>query len=750
MAGRYPSSPGEAIPTVEAAMPSGNDYLSVRANPNDFGAQVGDAIHNLGMTGENVAEQFAQRAATAYAQDDIAHKVVPQTSDIEASYRGLKGKDAIAGHQEYVDKLMKVRQDSLDSAPNAATRAIMSDFMTHHITQTLDTMNRHLVDQESIYREQSHAAFLQTMALQDKNAYNNPKLSEQINNAALAAIKHKNDQDGGTPEMFQADWNKFKSASVSGQIEAAVGNNDFHSAQRILQENKGLLSGQEELKYSKMLEPELDKGYASQAVSNMLAGVGMPPHYNQAKQEYEPLINKVASETGVNPNFLRGTASIETNFGANLGTRGNIGQLNPKEYQFNSKEDEVRGMAMKVAEAQQVAQKTLGREPSFWETYLCYQQGAAGGKAILENANDPNIRAVDVIRKFYKSDKIAESAITGNGGNVTMNCQQYMDFIKDKATFHYQQAAVSQPQGQQANVTLQQTGSPIERFQKISDWAENYGRDNIENSGATDAQKQAMHTELDRRISQSQKEAKFYEAAIKDKVNQYASDHTLTSTSDIPAADLQKISEIPDAVKHLDKMIDYNQKHPKGIADRDASNYGNDFIQSYQGVLSGDIDNEKNLYGKDLTPQGFALLKQEIDAKSDPSNAAIARMKSAILKVAQNGITGGISDPYDYAGQKSLQEWTALFTDTYNKGIQSGKKPIELLDPKSKDYIGATLQQPFYANKKLKDLFMQTETNRAIAEAENPPPPPPSKRKFFGNFERYVGIGNEYFQRHKQ
>lgn len=56
--------------------------------------------------------------------------------------------------------------------------------------------------------------------------------------------------------------------------------------------------------------------------------------------------------------------------------------------------------------------KALGRAPTPSELYLTHQQGPAGGPALL--AGDPNEPAWKAIRPYYKSDRMAQLAISGN------------------------------------------------------------------------------------------------------------------------------------------------------------------------------------------------------------------------------------------------------------------------------------------------------------------------------------------------
>src|SRR5262245_51574485 len=55
--------------------------------------------------------------------------------------------------------------------------------------------------------------------------------------------------------------------------------------------------------------------------------------------------------------------------------------------------------------------RSLGREPSAGELYLAHQQGPAGAPALLAGGDTP---AWQVIRPYYRSDRLAQQAITGN------------------------------------------------------------------------------------------------------------------------------------------------------------------------------------------------------------------------------------------------------------------------------------------------------------------------------------------------
>lgn len=112
-------------------------------------------------------------------------------------------------------------------------------------------------------------------------------------------------------------------------------------------------------------------------------------------------------ESGGNPN-------------ATTGSNRGLGQFGPaEEAQFGLNDQNRTDPNAQAAAVQReaalhsgVLSKALGRDPTPGEMYLTHQQGIAGGPALL--TADPSQPAWQVIRPFYKSDAIAQKAITGN------------------------------------------------------------------------------------------------------------------------------------------------------------------------------------------------------------------------------------------------------------------------------------------------------------------------------------------------
>ena len=101
------------------------------------------------------------------------------------------------------------------------------------------------------------------------------------------------------------------------------------------------------------------------------------------------------------------------------GSNRGLGQFGPAEeaqYGINdqNRTDPAAQAAAVQRERAQYApslQKALGRDPHAGEDYLVHQQGQAGGPALLTGGDMP---AWQAIRPFYKSDAMAQKAISGN------------------------------------------------------------------------------------------------------------------------------------------------------------------------------------------------------------------------------------------------------------------------------------------------------------------------------------------------
>jgi|SRR5882672_1622086 len=112
-------------------------------------------------------------------------------------------------------------------------------------------------------------------------------------------------------------------------------------------------------------------------------------------------------ESGGNPNSVTGSNRGLGQFGPQEEARYGITDANRGSY-----DAQAAAVAREAAEHSAVLQRALGRPPTAGEMYLAHQQGQAGGPALLTAS--PDQPAWMAIRPYYKSDAIAQKAISGN------------------------------------------------------------------------------------------------------------------------------------------------------------------------------------------------------------------------------------------------------------------------------------------------------------------------------------------------
>jgi hypothetical protein len=146
---------------------------------------------------------------------------------------------------------------------------------------------------------------------------------------------------------------------------------------------------------------------------------GSQPDEPQAKPDAQP---QEPPAPGVDTGgYVRRLFQIESGGNPNAVTGSNrgLGQFGPTEEHMYGLNDANRHLPEAQASAVMLERahndptltRVLGREPTHAEHYLAHQQGLAGATALLGNPDTP---AWQAIRPYYRSDAIAQRAITGN------------------------------------------------------------------------------------------------------------------------------------------------------------------------------------------------------------------------------------------------------------------------------------------------------------------------------------------------
>jgi hypothetical protein len=134
-------------------------------------------------------------------------------------------------------------------------------------------------------------------------------------------------------------------------------------------------------------------------------------------------IEKVAAETGTDPNLLKVAASIESSGDPKqkTGSYQGLFQLSKAEFgmhgggDINNPEDNARAFVGVLNRNKEQLTQALGREPSPQELYLSHNQGVAGTLAHLKNPDQPAWKTMlDTPEGQQKGEAWAKAAVKGN------------------------------------------------------------------------------------------------------------------------------------------------------------------------------------------------------------------------------------------------------------------------------------------------------------------------------------------------
>lgn len=706
-----PDSPYNPAPTAAPETSSGNDYLNVRSDPNAFGAQIGNAEQEAGQKGQEVADKgmdYATKVATmateAKTNDVIANQWGPAVADLSGKYRQLQGKDAIDGYQPYVDSLQKLRTQYIGQATSPLEQNLLGNYMTRHLSAELDSAKRWQDTQLTSYEDQSAEGFVKE---QGSIATTNYTDANMVNGAksAMEAMILKHGLDRGLPmEAIKENQQNAWGQTAASIVSRAVANHDVEYANNFYGEHKDSIPGHQQLEIDKMLSSETMQATGSKNAQALLSGLP-PPGISPTVQAARSATADAANAVGIDPNHALTILKIETSDGQNLGKRGDIGQTG----KGGTLEDQAQHLAEEAKKSKDVADNALGRDSQPWEQYVCYQQGAGGGPALLKA--DPNAKAVDVLSPLYSSPQKALSAVKGNGGNATMSAGQFLDFIKQKYTEEAQRAAIAPLPADTSTVlganpkpavAMQPGATPVQSLMEM----DKVYPDAIQRANAIPNmyEREATLKSLEQQHSVYQQAAGAWKTQFVNKAQTLAMDPGFTSTDQIPPDMRSALADNPITMQYLETRANYNLEHGAGTVTKDQREYGPGFYDAFKAVHApadspdriSDITQLQSRVGPkgDLTIAGYDKLAKELQNKGTPEGEAEGMMKKQFFANAKGQISGAdeglhIKDP---KGDEIFLKFMAHALPAYEKGKSEGKSPAQLLSPDSPDYIGKSIE----------------------------------------------------------
>jgi hypothetical protein len=141
------------VPTdyVQNVMPQGRlEPERLDVNPNEFGAQVGQAVERLGATAEQAGNMLAQHAVerqkllnAANVDDVYANQFDPAFRQKYMDFLKLKGKDAEAAFPQFQQEMHDLLTETAQSLPNQMQQHTFNEVARRRMMSDLDGMARH-------------------------------------------------------------------------------------------------------------------------------------------------------------------------------------------------------------------------------------------------------------------------------------------------------------------------------------------------------------------------------------------------------------------------------------------------------------------------------------------------------------------------------------------------------------------------------------------------------------------------------
>lgn len=732
--------PEGSVPSISPSAEGPGQRIRAEASPGDFGAQVGQAKEGYGgaVTGAGIAvneevDKYHRMAVEAKANEAIVNKWAPAASQLRQQYDSLRGQDKIGGYDNYIKALQGGANKFIEDASGPYEKQIRSQWVTRHISNEIDGAKREQVQAIQQFEDNAHADKLLLHQKEMVENYQDPVVVQQNQQMMDAQIlKHGIDQ-GADPSdlahavMIQQQQKSARGQAAVGMVGKAVQDGNIDTATKLYSENKKDIPGHDQISIDETLRVASVNQTSENNSAAILTGLPLPNGVGRPPIQIQIAVVRAADSAGVDGNQALTIARIESSYGQNVGKRGDIGQTGKP----GNLEEQSANMAAAIKDAESKSMIALGRKPESWETYVTYQQGAGGGPALFKASSDnPNARAIDVLKPLYKSPVDAINAITNNGGNVTMTSGQFLDFIKQKysknedaarcevpgsiaKTFSADQPELTVPQEATISLAnamaaqhetygpaLQKGSNPKEdlvNFDKI--YAPAIAQANLITN--VDEREGTIRA-LNKRREVYSTAAAAYGTVLNDQLEKTLKDPKFTDAGQLPP---ELASQLTDKqLNYVDRVAEQHLAGATGIATKDMKEYGPGMFGLMRDINSGAIKNPQELLdhlpdpknGKpgDITLAGYKQLVTQFS--HDPDSKSDQEMQTQAFKVIKRQLSGedealGIKDT------KGEELFSRALPKLF-RAIQDGKNqtpPLtmgEMTDPGNKAWIGNIVQ----------------------------------------------------------
>ncbi|AIY40193.1 Soluble lytic murein transglycosylase precursor [Collimonas arenae] len=213
------------IQTSQSVFSSGAlQSQQIQSDPNDFGAQVGQAAGQLGTAVQNAGQtvtDVAQKWQAIQNETDVNHTYandyMPGMRDLQQQYLQLGGKDATDQYPTYQQKMQELH-DTVRTNLNPAAQRMFDDISNRTSQMMLDGMSRYAGQQNVVYQDQTSRGMINNSVTKAVTAWNDPIVFDAAKNEIVSEDMQHGQFRGQPIEYINAQIQKDLSTATTSRL----------------------------------------------------------------------------------------------------------------------------------------------------------------------------------------------------------------------------------------------------------------------------------------------------------------------------------------------------------------------------------------------------------------------------------------------------------------------------------------------------------------------------------------------------
>ena len=692
-----PYQPYDASPSgiPETDSPAGRGpKLDVRANPEDMGSAIGQGLQKFGAEGEragNDASQLAlqyQGMLNETLSTNAETQFITQAGEQDAKFKSLEGLAAVNAAPQHIAALTNMQQQIRQNLPGGAARAF-DQLTERQLAFRVNEANLYVAQQiKSADLESAKGQIATSVAsggdlsiANDDKQFNNVLQSIHFGQGRMMQNQGWGDAAGMTQnpdgshsftnQDGQSAYDQMTNANVSkaweNRLKSIGDNQNIMAAYQKYKDNYDQIPPAGHVAMDAYFAPKI-RDFQSRDISESVLG--------QHSQNY----NQEIYDRNSSPFNI---GNVKTQSGAQLGTPSFVHPNTPEDgvvLAANNLRNNYQGMTLQDIGAKWAPSQE--NNTNDWVKNVSAASGIAPNQ--VPNLNDPKqlqglIHGIGVAEKSQQDLANFTPAVLESGVTRALNGEQpatgtpasngkMTPSIADYYKTNY------------ANILDQSRQQAEQAHPGDIDFAEK-----------TEAR---VKQRMDGIITQDKLAVEAQQNTILKALNGEMSNGQKPQTVD------QMIGISPEVKTAWDSMQINNPKAAELIANKmvgakEDGKLGSGFSYLQQEALQGKLNQNDLLYhvGDDLSQQGFDKLKSMIKAVPSPEERSENDQLATFLKYGHERILHSSLFQNTPEAEDSYQSWFSSVDKAIKDG-QAKKIPMQsMLDPTSKDYVGANIKQ---------------------------------------------------------